>query len=282
MDKIPLPLGCVTSYIVRHGERIDHIDDSWVHSAAVPYDPPLTDTGQRQAYLTGQLIHNIEQQQAQPTPDNTEYLVLTSPFLRCAQTAQAIHQGFVDQSARTHSAQTRQWKIAVEPGLSEVMNESYFEGPLPESLVGQRADELAAHDVMQYDFEYEPSRSGLPEYPEHFQDMMARFVGTLDYATGVQLGRMSAQAMRGDGSSAALGMRRVLVLVTHGAGIKSLLWATTRQPDNSVASYCCLTRAQVLARLSSLPLAPPGSSRMPAFLWSVDYRAYSQHITPNL
>ncbi|KAJ2495963.1 glutamate--tRNA ligase [Coemansia sp. RSA 1972] len=62
--------------------RIDHIDNKWTQSAQTPYYLPLTNDGHLQAQRTGVLIHTLEQDAASST-QRTEYLVLTSPFLRC-------------------------------------------------------------------------------------------------------------------------------------------------------------------------------------------------------
>ncbi|KAJ2161006.1 hypothetical protein GGF46_001808 [Coemansia sp. RSA 552] len=271
--RIPLPLGCVTCYFVRHGERIDHIDDNWVATTSVPYDPPLTSTGLKQAESTGALIYDAEDKMDH-TP--TEYTVLVSPFLRCAQTAEGIRRGF--QSRQT--AASAPWKVVVEPGLSEVMNENYFTGPLPESLITTRMSQMTGGSLcsnMEYDTGYVPVQRNLPVYPENFQDMMARFVSTLDHTTSMQIDKTSRQVASGLGAT-----RKVAIFVTHGAGISSLLWATTLKPSAFDTPYCCMTRAQVMARTSSQPLQPFGSSRIPSYLWSVDYRAYAEHTRPNL
>ncbi|PIA13474.1 hypothetical protein COEREDRAFT_83444 [Coemansia reversa NRRL 1564] len=299
MDVIPLPLGGVTCYFVRHGERIDHIDETWVKTAQVPYDPPLTAEGNRQAQCTGAFIQRLEQEvksnQNAGSPVQTEFLVLTSPFLRCAQTAEGIYTGFQRQcninGSQTESVtDSRQWKIAVEPGLSEVMNENYFDKQLPDTIISERTEEIVRGVLcsnMQYDSNYTPTRDHMPEYPEHFQDMMARFVSTLDHATSVQLDRISKQmiavAVSDDekDTRVPLALRKVVIIVTHGAGIGSLLWATTMRPGANELYYCCLSRAQILARRTSQPLQTFGKSRIPAYEWMVDLKAYTKHL-PNL
>ncbi|KAJ1855077.1 hypothetical protein GGH12_001761 [Coemansia sp. RSA 1822] len=279
MEKIPLPVGCVTCYFVRHGERIDHIDETWAQSAQTPYDPPLTNDGHLQAQRTGALIHTLEHQ-AQVTggTQRTEYLVLTSPFLRCVQTSEELCRGFQRQHTQMHSNLNTEWRMAVEPGLCEVMSENYFAEPVPDSLIDQRISDITRNTVctnMAYDTTYTQVKQELPTYPENFQDMMARFVGTLDYTTSRQIDEISlAQA------GVETGVRKVVVMVTHGAGVGSLLWATTRQPGAHTVPYCCLTRAQIVARPAQ-PLAQFGTTRMPAHQWTVDYRAYAEHL-PNL
>jgi len=39
--------------VVRHGERVDHVDSEWTSTASRPYDAPLTDKGVSQAQDTG-------------------------------------------------------------------------------------------------------------------------------------------------------------------------------------------------------------------------------------
>ncbi|KAJ2768168.1 hypothetical protein IWQ57_003650, partial [Coemansia nantahalensis] len=224
MDTVSLPVGSPTFYFVRHGERIDHVDDSWAQRAEAPYDPPLTEDGHEQARRTGALIHRLEQQAMRRPeavrPQKTTFRVLTSPFLRCAQTAEGLFHGFQQEEqagggpdADGGAAASAEWTVAVEPGLSEVMSEHYFPTPPPGSIITSRQGEMAGGRI-QYDGGHTPARDSLPEYPESFQSMMARFVSTLDY---------TANALAGERSRVDVGVRQVVVLVTHGAGINALL-----------------------------------------------------------
>ena len=43
-------------FVIRHGERIDHVDYSWVGKSDRPYDPPLTEQGVREAKDTGHML----------------------------------------------------------------------------------------------------------------------------------------------------------------------------------------------------------------------------------
>ena len=40
--------------VMRHGERLDNLDHMWIHRAARPYDPPITEEGVKQAQIAGQ------------------------------------------------------------------------------------------------------------------------------------------------------------------------------------------------------------------------------------
>ncbi|KAJ2378499.1 hypothetical protein IW150_000756 [Coemansia sp. RSA 2607] len=271
MTSIPLPEHTLTCYFVRHGERVDHIDDTWAQTADTPYDPPLTPHGHKQAEHTGALIHALEQQNEPTRASETEYLVLTSPFQRCAQTAAALVEG-----SRRKDTRGAPWSVAVEPGLSEVMSEGYFDEQVPDSIIDTCTERVRQEWSVAYDDEYAAAQLVLPRYPEDFQQMMARFVATLDCVASRQIGlRMSRRA------AGLSDPRRVVVLVTHGAGIGSLLWATTLKPGSNNVDYCAVTRAEVRARRTSEPLATFGSSRIPAFAWTVGPYAYSGH-TANL
>ncbi|KAJ2560030.1 hypothetical protein EV175_000031 [Coemansia sp. RSA 1933] len=286
MTSIPLPPGCVTCYFVRHGERVDHIDADWTYNAPVPYDPPLTAEGSFQARRTGALIHSLEKQAvaASSFTGPVDYLIVTSPFLRCAQTSEGIFKGFEQTWNRDKSSglpnPSSSWKIAVEPGLSEVMSENYFSQQVPNTIISWRKEEFEAGEKAQgvHCAEgYVPACEQMPEYPECFQNMMARFVSTLDQVVTRQIDQMSKEsAVAG---SVAEPRRRVVIFVTHGAGVGSLLWATTQQVSFGDIGYCCVTRARVAARKTSLPLPAFGTSRKPAYLWQVDHNAYMGHLS---
>eukprot|EP01097_Dermamoeba_algensis_P000565 TRINITY_DN1196_c0_g1_i1.p1 TRINITY_DN1196_c0_g1~~TRINITY_DN1196_c0_g1_i1.p1 ORF type:complete len:181 (-),score=25.41 TRINITY_DN1196_c0_g1_i1:266-808(-) len=91
-------------YVVRHGERIDMVDQTWEKTAAEPDDPPLTERGILQARKTGQKLRT--------EPHKIEH-IFCSPFLRCLQTA-------------TEIAEELDLQIKVEYGLSEWFKKSWF------------------------------------------------------------------------------------------------------------------------------------------------------------
>ena len=67
-------------WLVRHGERIDKIDKSWIdNNINECHDPPLTKKGKWQAKLSGKNIRRDEKQQIK--------YIYTSPFTRCVETA---------------------------------------------------------------------------------------------------------------------------------------------------------------------------------------------------
>lgn len=95
--------------IARHGDRLDFADPEWHRTAARPWDPPLSPLGVEQAEELGQRL----------TREAVAH-VFSSPFLRTAQTAQAV-------------AQALGLPVNIEPGLSEWLSAEWFPEP-PELL----------------------------------------------------------------------------------------------------------------------------------------------------
>uniref|UniRef100_A0A915AIU4 Uncharacterized protein n=1 Tax=Parascaris univalens TaxID=6257 RepID=A0A915AIU4_PARUN len=96
------PRGRRTIWVVRHGQRIDNIDNTWAMRAprGAWDDPPLTPRGQQQARECGQRL-------ARERID----AILCSPFVRCVQTATSIS-----------SAHPSHPSIYIEPGICESLN----------------------------------------------------------------------------------------------------------------------------------------------------------------
>ena len=87
--------------VIRHGERLDCVDYTWAETAARPYDPPLTEKGVEQARDAGKrFVGKVcrESRDSNPTDTLTHththtqeiHCIVSSPFLRCLQTAQLI------------------------------------------------------------------------------------------------------------------------------------------------------------------------------------------------
>lgn len=75
--------------IVRHGERMDYADKSWLaaqQEAGRPWDPPLTDSGKDQARQCGRRLKKLPAEHNLPVPTR----VYCSPFTRCVETAEGI------------------------------------------------------------------------------------------------------------------------------------------------------------------------------------------------
>lgn len=71
-------------FVMRHGERMDDAEPTWLATATRPWDPPLTEKGHLQAQEKGKKLRS------------EGFLVtriLVSPFLRCVQTTAAVIKG---------------------------------------------------------------------------------------------------------------------------------------------------------------------------------------------
>ncbi|KAJ1978064.1 guanine nucleotide exchange protein for ADP-robosylation factor [Dimargaris xerosporica] len=302
----------VCFYFVRHGERRDHVDPSWADSTPRPHDPPLSDNGIEQAYVTGRFLHDLEREGAHSGKVTTPlYWVFTSPFLRCVQTAGHIIRGLKSRTtgeaspagpATRHIEASSLPCLHLEPGLGEWMSDQYFTAPIEEDLVATRHQELArgadAHPLtarQEIAWDYQPLATELAAYPESFPDLATRIEQTL---SGL-VRQVTHRAQQLAGSSAP--RRVVVVLVTHGACINKLLWATTRQFRTDFPDYCCLARARLrpapaqlttsatpaLAQLSYhawemkprvLALAETDHLNLPPLEWHVDAQVYAGHL----
>eukprot|EP01060_Flectonema_neradi_P026243 TRINITY_DN3510_c0_g1_i1.p1 TRINITY_DN3510_c0_g1~~TRINITY_DN3510_c0_g1_i1.p1 ORF type:complete len:270 (+),score=30.83 TRINITY_DN3510_c0_g1_i1:39-848(+) len=70
-------------YCIRHGEREDAVNDEWITLTDRPYDPPLTAQGRMEAKKAAQEIMKRDREE-------WPSVVVTSPFLRCIQTAAVV------------------------------------------------------------------------------------------------------------------------------------------------------------------------------------------------
>lgn len=68
--------------VMRHGDRVDHLEPLWVLTSKRPWDPPLVHDGMVRAFGTGQRIRSHS--------GFPIHRVFVSPFLRCIQTASEV------------------------------------------------------------------------------------------------------------------------------------------------------------------------------------------------
>ena len=82
-------------YIVRHGQREDQATYHQKMNTEKSFDPKLTPIGEFMAYKTGmELIKEIGR--------DKEILFISSPFVRCLQTAEHIHCGMKKDNIKIH------------------------------------------------------------------------------------------------------------------------------------------------------------------------------------
>lgn len=97
--------------LIRHGERLDHVDEEFARTNPRPHDGPLTSRGADAAQLLGQKLRRW----ASVTDPVEEVLILTSPLYRCVETAHNIALGLVQGD----EALLRRVKLQVNESLVE-------------------------------------------------------------------------------------------------------------------------------------------------------------------
>ena len=143
----PRPVRAEALWLMRHGQREDHVDLDWSKTAARPLDPALSLAGVEQARaaahrLAGRGVARI----------------FTSPYLRCAETAHLV-------------AAVLAVPVHVEPGIGELHHPDWSAG-LPDLLT---LDELAERTGA-----FDRGHAALhdPVYPETIDEAFARAAAT--------------------------------------------------------------------------------------------------------
>ncbi len=134
-----------TIWIARHGNRIDFVNPAWFNTAERRYDPHLSDDGQIQAQ---QLAHRLMGEGITQ--------IITSPFLRTVQTANAV-------------AECLDLSIKLDWGLGEWLNPDWMS--FPETL----PPEILAQEFPRIDLSHP---IGIPRYPETWNDCLERTSNT--------------------------------------------------------------------------------------------------------
>ncbi|KAJ3029368.1 hypothetical protein HDV00_009620 [Rhizophlyctis rosea] len=232
LEAICAPDFAATVWVVRHGERIDQINPSWIATAQNPYDPPLTETGIAQATRCGtSILSDISS-----TPQKTTLThILSSPFYRTLQTSRALLTGL---SQTPHHTQLP--PLSLEPGLSEWLSEKYFPSPLPLEPFTQNNRSFQFRELPYTTGSYSPSlTTPLPPYPEPRPQMRARLLRTFASSTRQLCSPPPSPSVTPG-----------IILVSHGAGCTALVEEVMRavgdDPSFTVEAtpYCCISRLE--------------------------------------
>lgn len=82
-------------FALRHGERADHGSDHEIAKIEHKHDPHLTDLGKIQAKKAGEKIVSLIKEyhkESASKADELQYLIISSPFRRCIQTAYHVSE----------------------------------------------------------------------------------------------------------------------------------------------------------------------------------------------
>ncbi|KAI9486194.1 MAG: histidine phosphatase superfamily [Benjaminiella poitrasii] len=206
-----------TAFIIRHGERLDHVDKLWTPDPSIGiWDPPITRKGFQQAQKTGHalvdMIHNKQ----------STILIYSSPFQRCIDTALSIAKGLYPQHHNNIV-------LRLDLGLCEWMSDRFFDdiSCTAHQFLSRQQEKLARLQAYSYhqqadigdeltswpphlrmDYAYHNPDFVDFGYPERYTDMIQRFEKT----------RVSCLE-----SAASSGDEVVIVFVTHAVGVNALL-----------------------------------------------------------
>jgi len=193
-------------YTVRHGERLDHIDEKWITTSKRPFDPPLSSRGFRQAKEVGEKL----------LKDSVDINVIyCSPFQRTLQTASEI-------------AQVLKKRIKIEQGLAEsIRKEAVAKWEEKEKtkwpLLKLLTEEEIKKEFPLVDFDHKSTAQ--TNFPEEEQDLYERVV---------QLVRTLSSKHGGQS----------ILLVSHQTPVEYLAFELAAgNAQDKYVSYCCLSKA---------------------------------------
>ena len=198
-------------FVVRHGERADQMFNKNDQDIELKFDPPISDLGTKQSYATGieiqALVRNGFEKGLISTP-NPQYVIVSSPFIRCLQTAYHFIKSLPSNSVYKDT-------IFYEEGIGEFMGVNLFTKDTLDHLHIRQKSKEQIEDIIPYNiregFVKEKEHIIRPKYPENagtaFERMEACYSRILEYF-------MNELNKEGD---------KVLVLLTHAFGVSAVL-----------------------------------------------------------
>lgn len=219
--------------VMRHGDRMDNFEPTWIASADRPWDPPLTEEGKKRAWDTGKKMRaNL---------DCTIHRVFVSPFLRCIQTASEVvsalcAQGDFDllESSKNAIIDPSKVKVSIEYGLCEALSrEAIHLNVVPKD--GNWVLDISELEAMlpagTLDHSVERVFKKLPQWEERMEDARRRYKEVIT-------------------ALADKYPRENLLLVTHGEGVGVSISAFLKAMVYEV-NYCAYSPLQRQLSLSS-------------------------------
>ena len=182
--------------VLRHGERADNATTN--RPQLVEGDPSLTELGLSQADIAAQKIIS-------ELPECSSYCILSSPFLRCIETASKL-------------AKRLGLPVIIEEGFSELMNPRYFESDILDRVVSNTQPELIENEMG---VKIVKGKFGLkPKFPESRAESIRRTIHAWEtiFATYSEY--------------------QCIVIVTHLFVVNELFKHWTKRAHTSDTGYC--------------------------------------------
>ena len=194
-------------FLVRHGERSDKVEKE-KYQVEIKYDPNLTNHGTNQALATGLFIQEKVEEAAKfeiLLSSKQKYFVISSPFLRCVQTAYHLINGLGKDAEIINEV------IHIDDGLGEKMKSSYFDQDILPDLYIRKHSLAKIGKYVDYGLKDEWMKDGIkPLYPESKMAYISRI--TLAYRT------LKKQIWKEIGYKDA-----IIIMVTHAIACEVIL-----------------------------------------------------------
>lgn len=219
----PTPSRNQNVVVLRHGDRLDNVDDKWLGQAARPWDPPLHETGVARAIRTGRTLRT--------DAGFPIHRILVSPFLRCVQTAVGAISGLSANAETDPETEPSRIKVSIEFGLCEMLNNIAIRPKVAPNNweLGFNVAELEAlFPFGSVDYSAEPVYKELPKRPEEVGEARSRYANIF---------KALADNYRNEN----------LLLVTHGEGVgvavtEFMKEKTVEAYDSEYCAYVVLER----------------------------------------
>lgn len=203
-------------FVVRHGERVDFSFDPKEKSRTYnQYDPPLTSIGLKQSSITGAFLENSMKGKLP--------IIITSPFLRCVQTALQIADSF---------GQIYENTIFYEELLGEMLHRTWFPYNVNESLSIKSSKPKGKYEFVNGFINKKGTEGFLPQYPENFLDFFKR-VQKCAELIAVRFFKEFDEK------------EHFLIIVTHGYAVQVLLRNYGAMQKLQNTEYCSITQIRL-------------------------------------
>lgn len=263
-----------TVFLVRHGERKDHVDKTWQPDPFDGiWDPPLSEKGWHQAQKTGSYLIDLLREKDIKL-ENSTIVFVTSPFQRCIDTTLGIARGI---------QHPKQSFLRLEPAAGEWMTERFFEevNCTAPQMIQRKIQDIARNHlevtkVLTMDWQYSPVRNEF-NFPESMSDMQDRYDElrqSLDTMIARDIEANRIGMMQQDMKSRDI----VVVVVTHAAGINALLESYKQESTLLETPYCCVSRVRFKPSIAND--SDSGEEEDPVMngKWIVDMEVSTKHL----
>lgn len=222
---------------IRHGERADDPLANEAGRVKLHYDPPLSKHGEAQAHMTGKYIRDMICNLERSTGESKRIIILSSPFLRCIQTALFLSSGLEYFHKNT---------IYVTNEISEIQKSKFFDRNVLQDLHIRKhsfRDIISHHDfantkgvkIKEKSFSKITTSTSRqifsknePNFPENISECSSRFAKARKHINEKYLPSNSSNT--------------IVIVVTHSIGVQCMIHELEPEKEIPTIDYCSLTQ----------------------------------------